>query len=278
MATKQSALRAQKQAKRAAASKQKQKKANIARNQDSKLLGRREDARMMADIATHGVKAAALNIHDRSRHKNKKSKGEPEFEELTNAVVMQNITNVLPSIIRLHAGVEAFEILGRNEKRFDITDEQTALINEFDERVVWVMEDVNAISQFIEDNREPEHYSEVYLHLVQTLAQISADSQQPLIDMLSTQKDMIDQYAIEHCGSKPMFAFQHELHGLRMLRVGKAYATKLAADFAEAQAKAEHNYTPEAPQPLDPVEGTLQVEPDLVKDVEPAAEATEQSQ
>jgi hypothetical protein len=273
MATKTAALQAKKLAKRKAAAKQKQKKANVERSASSQLLGRREDARMMASIAQGGVGAAAYQEHE----KRKRKKQGTEAEELTNKVVMQNITNVLPQIVQLHAGVELFDILAK-EKRFELTPENIQVMKDTDERTVQICEDIHAINTLIEAGKTPDDYSEVYMHLVQVLAQIGNDTQPAVIAMLQTQKDLIDQYAHEHRGNMPMFAYQQQLHGLRMLRVGAEYATFLHEQFLEAkEAAAEHAYTPADPMPLDPVETpVLSVEPDLVKDVE--AVSTEQPQ
>jgi len=257
MANKQTALRAKKEQKRKAVSKQKQKQANVKRNPDGSSLKMQEDVSLLKQAARQGIASAMRRAHTSRKRKGIKT----EAGELTNKMVMENINEVIPQIVRLHAGIELFEILG-NEKRFEITQDERDLIKAVDECVVLAAEDIQAISVMIEASKQPSDYQEVYVHMVEVFAQIGADYQPRVLAMLQVQGALIDTYANEHRGSMPMYPFMMQQHELRMLRVGKEYATQFAAD------RAQHDYTPDAPMPSDPVEPSLAVEPNLEQDVE----------
>lgn len=265
MATKQAALRAKKEQKRKAVSKQKQKQANVKRNPDGSSLKMLEDTSLLKQAAREGIASAMRRAHTSRKRKGVKTKA----GELTNKMVMQHISDVIPQIVRLHAGIELFEILG-NEKRFEITQEERDLIKAVDGCVVLSAEDIQAISLMIEAGKQPDDYQEVYVHMVEVFAQIGADYQPRVLAMLQAQGGLIDAYANEHRGSMPMYPYMMQQHELRMLRVGKEFATQLVAE------KPQHSYTPEAPMPSDPVESSLAVEPNLEQDVQ--TPATEQPQ
>lgn len=251
MATKQTSLRTAKQAKRQTRAKDKKKASAIEAAKTKQLLGRRENDRtMMQDIANDGVVRTAARAH-----KKRKKKGQGTKEEtLTNKQVMQTINEVIAAVIRAHAGVEVFCRLG-NEKRFQITEVDQNIINTFDEHATRLTENIDVISSNIAAGRNPEDYMVIYVDFTNIVAIMVEQTIPDAVAMLEPQKEIIDAYAIEHNPDPTqLFGYMMGLHCERMGNVASQYATKITdLPPLDTSDLAKHNYTPDNPQPADPI-------------------------
>lgn len=260
MATKQTSLRASKQAKRQKRSKEKQAAARKESANNKHLIGRRGMSKMMADAGGSEsiAEQARLRLKSMKKRVRQGHMTQAEFnkqtaieEEINNTVVMQNINDVIPAIIRVHSGIEVFIRLA-DEKRFEITPEQHVLIQTADQQITELTEDVNAIVAFVEDKKEPEQYMEIFMHYTELLAHLFEGTVPSIVEMLTVHQDLIDTYAKEHRNEEtPMFEYMRGLHCERMEKVFPLYHTPVSATGGAAEAL--HAYTPENPMPSDPV-------------------------
>lgn len=270
MATKQTSLRAAKQAKRKTRAKEKTKAAAIEIAKTKQLLGRRESEKtLMEMIAKDGPVAAAEYQHKFGKKKKSKTAGKPK--DLTNKSVMENISHVIVAITKAHAGVSVFCSLA-DEKRFVITEEEQEIINDFDRIVVKITEDVDVISTHIEADQKPDDYMGIFVDYTHLVAQLYQDHFPIVVDMLKVHGPAMDLYYQEHRGGREVFDYMMQLHCKRMETVVPMYATKLTNHPAiDTSGLVQHNYTPDNPQPMDPVleldQALLTVQPDVVKDV-----------
>lgn len=281
MATKQSSLRANKQAKRQKRAKQKQVAVRKEQATTKQLLGRRAmEKEVFGNVTDNDILQQA---HRRLKQLKKKARQgkitQKEFEqqlageeEITNTVVMQNINDVIPALIRIHAGVEVFSRLV-DEKRFEKTDEEVTRINTFDEQVTHITEDIGAIVTFVEAGKNPEDYMEIFMHYTELLARTFEVTVPALMLMLDAKKPEIDAYAEEHRTKElPVFDYMRGLHEERMRVVTPIYRTRTSPVEAIVE-EVQHSYTPDNPMPSDPIidedvtEAVLLETPDLEKDV-----------
>lgn len=251
MATKQSSLRTAKQQKRQTRAKDKRKAATI-QHAKAKTANTRqaEEKRMMSIIAEHGPIEAARRVY-----KQRKKKGTDDLEAapLTNKSIMQNINEVIVVLIRVHSGVEVFCRMAE-EKRFEISPVQQELINLLDEQIVRLNENINVIATNIEGGREPDDYKIIFVDYTHGVAQMTEQTIPAVVDMLEAQKEIIDQYSIEHCGHNPMFPFMADLHAQRMMRVVPLYARPVTSQpDLDTSDLVQHSYTPANPMPSDPI-------------------------
>jgi hypothetical protein len=281
MATKQTSLRANKQAKRQKRAKQKQVHARKEEAFSKKIIGRREMAKLyseqatdesIADQANRRLKQLKKKVRQGKMTKAQFDEATSMEDKLTNVIVMQNINDVIPAIIRVHSGVEVFCRLA-DEKRFEITPEEQALINRCDEQITKVTEDINAIVAFVDGKKEPEDYMDIFMHYTEMLARLFDGTIPDIMLMLTPRKPEIDGYADEHHNKEttPIFEYMRTLHCERMEKVFPLYHTQVSAEGDAADVL--HSYTPENPMPSDPVidadvaDAVLLEAPDVEKDV-----------
>jgi hypothetical protein len=281
MATKQTSLRANKQAKRQKRSKQKQVGARKEEALGKKLIGRREMAKLMAetgsnesiaDQAKRRLKSMKKRVRQGKMTQAEYDKQTAIEEEITNTVVMQSINDVIPAVIRVHSGVELFCRLA-DEKRFEITAEEQTLINTTDELITKVTEDINAIVAFVDSGKTPEDYMGIFMNYTELLARLFDQTVPSVMAMLTPRQELIDTYAKEHNSNKEagVFLYMQGLHCERMEKVFPLYHTQVseAGDAAELL----HTYTPANPMPSDPTidedisDAVLLETPDLEKDL-----------
>ena len=255
MATKQSSLRASKQAKRQTRVKQK-KHADAKAKQlfDRELAKKRAEQAVNQNIGEE----ARLRLKQLKKRVRQGRMTQAQFdaetaghEKITNTVVMQNINDVIPAMIRIHSGVEVFIRLA-DEKRIVVTQEEHVLIQTIDQQITHVTEDINAIVAFVSDKKEPEDYMEIFIHYTELLATLFESTVPGVMAMITPHEGLIDQYANEHRNKEmPLFDFMRGLHCERMEKVFKLYHTPVspAGDAAETL----HAYTPDNPMPVDPV-------------------------
>lgn len=281
MATKNSSLRANKQAKRQKRAKQKQVAIRKEQATTKQLLGRKAmEKELFGNVSDNDILQQA---HRRLKQLKKKARQgkitQKEFEEqvagheeITNTVVMQNINDVIPALIRVHSGVEVFSRLVA-EKRFELTAEENTLINTIDEQVVHITEDISAIVAFVEDKKEPDDYMAIFMHYTELLARCFEVTMPALMLMLDAKKPEIDAYAEEHRNKElPVFEYMRVLHEQRMSAVVPIYRTRTSPIEGIVE-EAKHSYTPDNPMPSDPIidsdveEAVLAEAPNLEQDV-----------
>lgn len=267
MATKQTANRAAKQAKRNKSAKLRNKKATVQQATIKSTQKKAEQQkRLMQDIAAKGPVEAARKLY-------KKGKGKNSTAKLTNKTVIENINLTIVATIKNHSGVEIFTRLAE-EKKFVIQPVEQELINLLDEQIVKMCENIDVMSQFIMDDKDPEEYMEIFVDYTHLVAQLTEETFPAIIDMLIPKGELIDQYAEEHVNGRERFAYMESLHNERMAKVIELYATRIGT--VELAAPPVHAYTPDNQQPSDPLidddvaEAELVIEPDLEKDVESA--------
>ena len=270
MATKQTSLRAAKQVKRKNRAKEKTKAAAIEIAKTKQLLGRRETEKsLMEMIAKDGPVAAAEYQHKFGKKKKVRTGGKPK--ELTNKAVMENISHVIVAITKAHAGVVVFCALA-DEKRFVISEEEQKIIDDFDNIVVKITEDVDVISTHIEADQKPDDYMGIFVDYTHLVAKLYQDHFPILVDMLKVHGPAMDLYYHEHRAGVEVFDYMMQLHCKRMETVVPLYATKISNQPPiDTSGLVQHAYTPDNPQPMDPVleldQALLTTQPDLEKDV-----------
>lgn len=279
MATKNTSLRQAKHAKRNKRAKQKQVTARKEEARGKQLIGRREMAKLMDSVQSNDdIIVQAKDTLKKLRKKYRDGKiSRDEFEEktafqpeevITNKDVMQNISQVIPAAVRVHAGVEVLEILA-GEKRFELSDDDLVLIKLLDQQLTSLVEDINAVTIFVEDEKVPSDYMEVFMHYTELVARIFEVTVPGVMLLLNAHDAAIDQYAHEHRDTNlPVYNYMLRLHEERMTRVAPMYRTT-----ETVIAEPVHEYTPANPMPSDPVidddieDAVLGDTPDLERDV-----------
>lgn len=190
-----------------------------------------------------------------------------EHELITNEKVLQAISDIIPGIVKTHGGIELFLRLAE-EGRYTVTAEQLETFVEFDKATVAATEDIGAIHEFIEAGSTPGDYTLLFLSFQDNIVTIS-EKTTPVVDALGTQADLLNEYAKQHADqTKPMYDYLLQLHIERMTRVGPLYRV---APVAVEQPL--HPYTPANPSPVDLMEEPVTVvevhaEPEPVKEVQ----------
>lgn len=265
MATKQTALRNAKQAKRRNSAKERTKKANLQQQTiKHKQAKEYKQKTLMQEIAAKGPVETARKIY-------RKGKGKGTTTKLTNKVVIENIAATIVACTKQHSGVEVFTRLGE-EKLFVIQPVEQELIDMLDKQIVQLCENINAITIFVEAGKEPDEYMELFVDYTQLLAQMTEETFPLIIDMLQPKGELLDNYYNEHVNGRAIFDYMTSLHFDRMKKVADKYATRIGK--VELDHSPLHSYTPTNEQPSDPMidddieDATLVEEPNLLKDVE----------
>lgn len=239
MSTKQ----ANKKAKRTAVSKQKRKAANVDRNLTQFMLGRRESARVAAspegkeaaearlryDIATKGVVQTALDL---------KKDPKAAADKLNNIEVLKGINDMIPILGNIHGVIEVTSKLV-DMKKTTLNEEEQALVDSFDRKIVAVAEDVHAMFEFINDGKEVDDYIDLFIHYTNTLAEIVQFEIPAVMDgVLRPREEVINEYVREHKHEvENNYEFGMRLHGERIARVQVLYRTIPVAAEAPAADK-----------------------------------------
>ena len=270
MGTKQTSLRAAKQVKRKQKAKVRQgKPMNQKPFVQQKVLNPEQNAftqLVQAKLEEMRAKVKSGEL-TQEQYDNMMIEFMDEHDLITNEKIMQGISDVIPGIVRTHGGIELFTRLGE-EGRFTMTTEQLEMFSAFDKATVAATEDINAIHAFIDGGATPKDYTLLFLSFQDNIVQVS-ELTGAVIDALSVQKDLLDEFAKQHADqTKPMYDYLLQLHMERMLKVADLYRVAPLAPEAK-----EHNYTPENPAPVDLMEEPVSVveeagAPELVKEAQ----------
>ena len=210
-----------KQHKRKTAIRQKEHRAQEAVNKRKREANALKDTQLSYRIATQGVIATAEQLR-------KEGYNGKTAKKMTNLGVIKGIHQMIPVFATLHGATEIVSDLVL-EKRFELTTDQVDLMTNFDRAIVSIIEDINAIYDFIDAGKKPTDYMELYVHYIDTLADVCQIQQHELLEnLLRPNKEAIDQYIKEHAGegAAALEEYSMQKHNIRMERVAPLYRTK----------------------------------------------------
>lgn len=235
MSTKQQQRRVKKLNKRKQVSKQKQRAKNI------------QDAYLRQDFGK-GYQGEALSkdaLYDKVRGENKafsvrdlinnrqrlaelaeqmKLTGDEDIPQLFSGEELLNAINDMITVtIKLHSGVIVYNRLVE-ERRFDISEDHRALLENYERKVVEFAEDVSVVTTLHEAGQQPEDYFEVVLNLADVMAVLSEEFGEPVLALITKRGDLIEAYAVEH---KPeglsVYDYMCQLHSERITVIQQLY-------------------------------------------------------
>lgn len=180
-----------------------------------------KDKQLSYRIAVDGVVKTAQKLREEG-YSGKTAK------KITNVGVMKGITQMIPVFATLHGATEVVSKLVL-EKRFELSTSQIDISTSFDRIVVSIIEDINAIYDFIEAGKKPTDYMEIYVHYIDSLAEVCQILMPEVLDnLLKPNQAAIDQYIREHAGESAgaLETFSMEMHNVRMERIGPMYRTR----------------------------------------------------
>lgn len=173
-------------------------------------------------INEHGFARAVVDL-----------KLQPTNTEFTKKDVMAMISESIPAIVRVHAGIEILQRL-EQEGKFELNELQNALIDAYDETVTKFNEDVDAVIQLIEAGQEPEDFMELIQHLTEVLMQLMMEFREPIVEMLEAHGTELDEYAKEHrAEGTPMDEYMMTIHTQRMAVVFPIYKTHAGSAMSD---------------------------------------------
>lgn len=228
MGNKNQSLQAKRQAKAKTRQKKVQQRATVARNKEQRLMGEMQREARNVKVSDRGVLGTAEFIH-KTRQKTKS-----KSEEITNLAVLEGIQEVIPKLLSIHATVEIVCEL-QKEGKVTLNEEQTKLVDQFDERVVKVGEDIVAIQTFIDADKEPEDYMAVFISYLDKLALLFEKELSELFDeVLKPYEVLVNDYVAEHkFEGESSFDFSMRYHTNRIDVVAPKYRTIEALEIPE---------------------------------------------
>jgi len=215
MSTKQQAMRAKKQAKRARAKKEKRTRAAISKHQVIRdivgndtifdLINNREKLQRLAD---EGIGGSGKKI--------------PELDR-TKLISGFNSTAVIAT--QLHASAEVITVL-ESEKKVVLTEQDQELLVQLDKAVVALCEDIQAIKLLDQAGKKPEEYIDIVLHTSQLANDLMFELRPGMIALMDRYDAFVETYAKEHrSADMPMEVYMEQLHNRRIARVAPLYAS-----------------------------------------------------
>lgn len=200
-------------------------------------------------IQQHGFARAVVDL-----------KLEPENTEFTNKDIAQMIAESIPPITRTHAGVEVLARLAK-EGVIELTEENHALIVEYDKVVVKFNEDVDAVIMLMEAKKEPEEFMELVAHLTDMLMDLMTTYREPVIELIESHSEKVEEYVKEHrAEDQSMDDYMTLLHTQRAAEIYPLYRTGLTvtehvdAEFAKFDEQLNEAAASEQPSETQPTE------------------------
>lgn len=139
--------------------------------------------------------------------------------------LFNGVDNMIDLTVKMHSGVIVYLKLV-DEKRFELTEENKALIETYERKVCEFTEDVSAMIILDKAGSEPLDYVDLVIHVADLMHDMMGELRDDIIGLIDSQKDAIEVYATEH---KPaqlnMFVYMNELHDARMKTILPLYAT-----------------------------------------------------
>lgn len=200
-------------------------------------------------IQQHGFARAVVDL-----------KLEPENTEFTNKDIAQMIAESIPPITRTHAGVEVLARLAK-EGVIELTEENRALIVDYDKVVVKFNEDVDAVIMLMEAKKEPEEFMELVAHLTDMLMDLMTTYREPVIQLIESHSEKVEEYVKEHrAEDQSMDDYMTLLHTQRAAEIYPLYRTGLTvtehvdAEFAKFDEQLNEAAASEQPSETQPTE------------------------
>lgn len=212
MATKQSSMKAKKQ------QKHKSRQKEVARKKNPNT-SKPTEAQLRYEITKRGLVATAKKYR-KVLDQGDTNKG-PNNNEIS-----QGFISFIDIMTPIHSAVEIGEILTK-EGKISFNEEEQAAIKEFDEQIVKINEDINALGEFMREGLTFEHFSDLYVHYAELSAHMATDTGPNLYrKVLKKHGVLISEYAREHklTGEVDM-AYAMRLHEQRMKVIYPLYRT-----------------------------------------------------
>lgn len=224
MATKHEQRRAKKQAARRQVSKEKQKKERTeraSRTAGFNKLDPKKKHKSVYDLIEEGA-----------RLKRRAKIGEIPDTIITGAELLQGINDTITVAVKSHSGIVVY-LKMVEEKRFELTEENRAFIENFERKLVEFSEDVNVVITLHEAGRKPDEYVEILLATIDVMHELVTLAPEAA-KLAETQRDIIEQYVTEHIPTGvDMYSYMSMLHEERINAVRELYATGASQELLE---------------------------------------------
>ena len=222
MATKHEQRRAKKQAARKKNSKDKQRKERVARQTATAMFNK--------DHPKASHKSVYDLIEEGARIKRKQNLGEDVPVSITGKELIQGISDTISVSVKAHSGLIVYMKM-IEEGRFALTPEAQTLQETYEKALVLFAEDVNVVITLHEAKHEPEEYTDILLHIVDTMNTLVTLSQD-VITLAESQREIIETYVQEHKPAElDMISYMSQLHEERMNVVRPLYATSISQEL-----------------------------------------------
>lgn len=168
-------------------------------------------------VAEHGIGRAVADLKLRA-----------DNNDFTNKNVLDMIKETIPPMIRVHAGIEVYDILHK-EGKVELSPETQALFETFDTTAVEMAQTVQAIISLVEAGKSPEQYHELVDNFANNSGIIFGGLVPSIIQVIEVAGPLMDEYQSTHTpeGSN-MHDFMQERHAQRMERVIRAKLEDIA--------------------------------------------------
>lgn len=194
-------------------------------------------------INKHGLSRAVADLKLRT-----------DNTEFTNKEVMEMIKESIPPMIRLHAGIEVYDILVK-EGKIEDSNLAKGVFGQFDASALSVARNVEAVIRFVEAGKKPEEYAELVDALCGDIEVIFSVLTPEVVELMEEHKEKLDEYQKEHTSEgSSMEDFMQQKHAERMERYVRAELLVAKAKLQEAQEKRDAKSKEAAPVAEAPVE------------------------
>lgn len=235
MSTKQQKLQARRATKAKARSTVKKAQHQKDRQAAAKAASLKKESQIGYSIATKGVIETAQALRKTKAGKKGAKEATKEIKDMTNVEVLVGINEAIPVLAGVHGAIEVVGELAL-ENKIDLLPHHVDMIEIFDRNVVQITEDINAIYELIEKGLTPDQYLEVFIHYIDTLANVyEFGIPEMLREVLKPQEQLINQYVREHKEPEESdVGYGMRAHEARMKRVAPLYRTpSIAADMTD---------------------------------------------
>lgn len=234
------------------ANKQQSMQARKAQRQKAKAKGRADKAKgaqrpataqptgsqLQYQIATKGIIATA-----RRYRKAKRAKDAHNGKAPTNLEILQSQSQAIEMMCPVHAGIEVATILVA-EGKLQLEQADYDAIAKFDEAIVKIAEDIQALQILIEAEQTFEDFWELHVEYIDKLADMFQFRIPEMMEVMRPRSPVINQYVQEHTlPEENEMRFSMRIHHERLQRVAPKYRTiaqpEVPEDLAEEAAEGE---------------------------------------
>lgn len=186
--------------------------------------------------------------------------------------LLKAISETITVVGPVHAAIEISETLIKEGTIEPFSEEEYKVIDKFDEAVVKFSEDVRAVNEFVEMEKETEQYIEILFNLSTTVEEMTDNLLPQLMEddkPLGRNKALLDDYVAEHkAEGEGYLDFAFRVHNNRIIRIFDKYKTIIPTEADPEFKELVDNLTEDIAE--GEFEEVYEVEPTVVKDAEDA--------